>query len=123
MLHTKQCKFSFNECVAKIIEAIKKGGAEVFAQIDHSENAKKVNLSLPNTLLIVFGNPSAGTLLMMKNREVGFDLPLRILVWEQEGKTFISYKLPSEIAMDYGIQADVLRKMDEFMSIVISQVT
>lgn len=123
MLLSKKCLFSFDECISKLKEAIRKGGADIFAEIDHSENARRASLSLPRTVLLIFGNPAVGTLLMKRKREIGFDLPLRILIWEENGVTFLSYRIPSDIAKEYGIELQVLTKMDEFMDTVISQVT
>ncbi|MBP1357110.1 MAG: DUF302 domain-containing protein, partial [Sulfolobus sp.] len=116
MLLSKKCLFSFDECISKLKEAIRKGGADIFAEIDHSENARRANLSLPRTVLLIFGNPAVGTLLMQRKREIGFDLPLRILIWEENGVTFLSYRIPSDIAKEYGIELLVLTKMDEFMN-------
>ena len=75
----------------------------IFVVIDHSKNAEDVGLNLSKTKLYIFGNPSAGTLLMQRRREISYDLPLRILLWEEDGKVNISYKLPSEIAREYGL--------------------
>ena len=63
-----------------------------------------------------------GTLLMQKNREIGYDLPLRILLWEENGTVYLTYKLPSEIAKDYGLEgAEVLKKMDSVFNKVLEE--
>ena len=114
-----KCKFSFEECERKIKEQVTKLGATVFFEIDHKKNAEEVGLQLDKCKVIYFGNPRVGTLLMQKKIEVSYDLPLRVAIWEKGGEVFIEYKMPSEIAKEYNIEADVIKKMDEFMLSVI----
>ena len=96
----------------------------VFAVIDHGKNANDVGLKLGKTKLFVFGNPSVGTLLMQKNREIGYDLPLRVLLWEEGGTVFVSYKLPSEIAKEYGLEGlEVVSKMDGVFNKLLESVS
>ncbi|MEM3939522.1 MAG: DUF302 domain-containing protein [Saccharolobus sp.] len=124
MLVTKKCNLSFKECVEKLKKVIKDNGAEVFTIIDHDENAKKVGLTLGPTVVIYFGNPRVGTLLMIENREMAYELPLRVVVWEENGNVIIGYKKPSELGKEYGItrNVDILRKMDEFMANIINSI-
>ncbi len=68
----------------------------VFGVIDHADNAKGVAMALPPTKLLVFGNPKVGTVLLRKNRLIGLDLPLKLLIWEDKsGLVWISYTAPS----------------------------
>jgi Uncharacterized conserved protein len=125
MMHTITCKWSsFEECESRLIESVESAGMRIFAVIDHSKNAEDVGLNLSKTKLYIFGNPSAGTLLMQRRREIGYDLPLRVLLWEEDGKVNISYKLPSEIAREYGLtNLDILNKMDTTLQKTIENVT
>jgi uncharacterized protein (DUF302 family) len=69
-----------------------KKGIHVFAEIDHAAEAKKVGLQLRPTQVLIFGNPTAGTPLMQSQQTAGLDLPLRVLVWEDEaGKIRLTY--------------------------------
>jgi uncharacterized protein (DUF302 family) len=68
-------------------------GLRIFAEIDHSDNAYVANMQLPESKLIIFGNPKIGTNLMKQNMLVGLDLPMRILVFEDsDGKVKIAYR-------------------------------
>ncbi|WP_338604851.1 DUF302 domain-containing protein [Sulfolobus tengchongensis] len=123
MLVIRECRLSFDECVERLINAIKNSGAEIFAIIDHSENAKKVGLNLDPTKVIYFGNPKVGTLLMFENRSIAYELPLRFLVWFENGITRIGYKRPSEIGREYNIsdnKKEILEKMDKFIEGLLS---
>jgi uncharacterized protein (DUF302 family) len=67
-------------------------GIEVFAHIDHTAGAEKVGLSLRPTQVLMFGNPKAGTPLMQGRQTIGLDLPLRVLVWQDESdKVWLTY--------------------------------
>lgn len=80
------------ETVARLVQAIEKTGMTILARIDHAAAAHAVNLSLRPTEVFIFGNPRAGTPLMALDQNVGIDLPLKVLVWEDElGKTRLSY--------------------------------
>jgi uncharacterized protein (DUF302 family) len=67
-------------------------GVKIFAVIDHSGEAEKAGLPMRNTKLLIFGNPKAGTPLMLAAPTVALDLPLKILVWEDaSGKVWLAY--------------------------------
>lgn len=123
-MHTVECRDSFDNCERRLTEAITRLGMSIFSMVDHGRNAQDVGLQLGRTKLFIFGNPSVGTLLMQRRREVGYDLPLRILLWEDQGRVFLTYKLPSEIAREYGLEdLDVIKKMDSVFTNLVSQVT
>ncbi|AWR97974.1 DUF302 domain-containing protein [Acidianus sulfidivorans JP7] len=119
-MNIKRCKLDIEECIQTIKSRITSNGAKIFAEIDHSKNAKDVGLSLGEDRVIIFGNPAAGTILMQIDRKISYDLPLRIAIWKDDNNnTFVEYKMPSEIAKEYGINHNILKKMDEFMNIIL----
>jgi putative membrane protein len=53
-------------------------------------------ISVRDPKLLIFGNPKAGTPLMLAVSSVAIDLPLKALIWENaDGKVWISYNTPS----------------------------
>jgi uncharacterized protein (DUF302 family) len=77
---------------------------QVFAHIDHATEAKKVGLSLRPTQVLIFGNPQAGTPLMQAQQSIGLDLPLRVLVWEDEaGKVWLAYRKVTDLAKHHHV--------------------
>src|SRR5262245_61102021 len=69
-----------------------KKGIQLFAHVDHATEPRKVGLCLRPTRLWIFGNTQAGTPLMQSRQSIGLDLPLRVLVWEDEaGKVWLTY--------------------------------
>ncbi len=82
---------------------------DLFAEIDHAENAKDAALTLSPATVLVFGNAKAGTPLIKANQAIGLDLPLKALVWQDAaGKTWISYNDPVWLAHRYRVPADAM---------------
>jgi uncharacterized protein (DUF302 family) len=99
---TKQSRYSYSETVERLSKAITDGGNTIFATIDQAAAAKTVGLALRPTALIIFGNPKGGTPLMDAFPLVALDLPLRLLVWEEDDGVKVAYVPMSEIAARYG---------------------
>ncbi|GAB1403261.1 MAG: DUF302 domain-containing protein [Lentimicrobiaceae bacterium] len=92
VLQIIKSEFSIEKTVARLIEQINESGWHLFAHIDHAEQARKNNLDLRPTQLILLGNPKIGTLLMQDCQTAAIDLPAKILVWQgEDGLTYIGY--------------------------------
>lgn len=115
-------KVSVDEAVKKISLAIDKHPAfSVFLIVDHKKNAKSVNLDMPDTKLIIFGNPKAGTKLMSTNSYMAYELPLKILVSSRNGKTIITYRDPDWLVKSYSLEkSPIIPKMKKMMKIFSS---
>jgi uncharacterized protein (DUF302 family) len=80
------------QTVERLNSLLAQKGIQLFADIDHAAAAKRVGLPLRPTRVLIFGNPQAGTPLMQSQQTIGLDLPLRVLVWEDEtGKVWLTY--------------------------------
>jgi uncharacterized protein (DUF302 family) len=100
-------RFSPAETVERLEAEVRAKGMTVFARIDHAAGAKEAGLTLRPTVVVIFGNARAGTPLMQANQEIGLDLPLKALVWEDAaGKTWLAYNDPAWLAKRHGIGAD-----------------
>lgn len=83
---------SVDEVVERLLSILGSKGINVFVVVDHSEEAAKVGLRMPNTRLVVFGSPQAGTPVMLAAPSSALDLPLKILIAQgADGNTWISY--------------------------------
>ena len=91
MTHTLVSKYSFNETVQRLSQAIQDKGMTVFAAIDHQAAAQQVGLTMQPATVIVFGTPKAGTPLMLKDPIFALQLPLRVLVTEVDGKVQVAF--------------------------------
>lgn len=91
----RESRHSVDETVKRLEQILNDKGVQLFVVIDHSGEAAKVGLQMRSTKLLVFGNPKAGTPLMLAAPSSAIDLPLKLLVWQDEtGKTWISYNSP-----------------------------
>nr|HMQ58321.1 DUF302 domain-containing protein [Rhizobiaceae bacterium] len=88
----------------KVVAAVEKAGATVFARVDHAAGAKAVGAELPATTMVIFGNPKLGTPIIAADRRAGLDLPIRVLIWDDGGKTMIGYEAPAELKARYAIE-------------------
>jgi uncharacterized protein (DUF302 family) len=84
---------SVDDTVERLKSILQSKGITLFAVIDHSGEAAKVGMKMPNTKLVVFGNPRGGTPLMLAAPSIAIDLPLKILIAEDtQGRVWVSYK-------------------------------
>ncbi len=74
--------FRFAETVQRLLTILMDHEIKVFATIDQQAEARAVGLWMPPTTLIIFGNPLAGTPLMLAAPTSALDLPLKVLVSE-----------------------------------------
>lgn len=96
---------SVEATVACIERAIEDADPMLIATVDHAENAASVGEDLRPTILLLFGNPAAGTPLMQETQSVGIDLPQKMLVWEDEdGEVNVTYNDPEYVATRHGIE-------------------
>ena len=97
---------SVDDIVRRLLELLQEKHVKVFAVIDHSGEAEAAGLHMPNTKLVIFGNPRAGTPLMLAKPEIAFDLPLKILIAEAEDHaTQITYEAPEHLAIRHSLDA------------------
>jgi uncharacterized protein (DUF302 family) len=81
-------------------------GMQVFARIDHAAGAASVGLALPPTIVVIFGDPRAGTHLMQAVQEIAIDLPLKMLCWtDASGQSSVGFIDPRWLTARYGIAA------------------
>ena len=93
--------------VAKLTGMISTKGIKLFAVIDQSAEARQAGLSLRETTLVIFGSPAAGTPVMAASPLAALDLPLKVLVWDDDGQTKVSYYSPDALAARYHLGADL----------------
>ncbi len=117
--------YSVEETVARLEAALAARGVKVMAKIDHAANAAGADLDLAPTTLVIFGNPAAGTQLMQASRSIGVDLPMKALVYEQDGAVMFEYNAIGYIAGRHGVPADlpVLAKIEGLLAAVAAEAT
>jgi uncharacterized protein (DUF302 family) len=108
----KPSKHSVDETLGKLQAILAAKGVAVFALIDHSGEAAKVGMQMRPTKLLIFGNPKGGTPLMLAAPSVAIDLPLKILVWEDDqGKVWVSYNSPEYLGERHALPQQLLQNI------------
>jgi uncharacterized protein (DUF302 family) len=108
---TKTSPRSVSETVARLESLAEGKGLKLFAVIDHSGEAEKAGLELRDTKVVIFGSPQAGTPVMHAVPLSALDLPLKVLVWSEEGQTQIAYTAPAALAARYGLSAELAARL------------
>jgi uncharacterized protein (DUF302 family) len=96
-------RHSVDVTVERLEGMLEARGIKLFAVIDHSGEAASVGLTMPPTKLVIFGNPKAGTPLMLAAPSTAIDLPLKILVREDaDGSVWVAYDDPEYLRERHG---------------------
>jgi uncharacterized protein (DUF302 family) len=105
-------RHSVDETVEKLKAILAAKGVTLFALVDHSGEAAKAGLSMRPTKLLIFGSPKAGTPLMVAAPSAALDLPLKILIAEDEsGRTLISYNSAEYLHARHGFPEELLQNI------------
>ena len=106
-LVTVRSNHDHKETMRRLEAEVKAKGLTVFAHVDHAAGAAEVGLPLRATDLLIFGNATGGTPLMQLDQTMGIDLPLKVLVWQdQAGATWLTYNDPAWLAKRHGLGKD-----------------
>jgi uncharacterized protein (DUF302 family) len=101
-----------DETVQRFESVLAERGVQVFALIDHSGEAEKVGMKMRLTKLVIFGNPKGGTPLMVAAPTLAIDLPLKVLVWEDEkAKVWVAYNSPEYLQQRHGVPEDLIKNI------------
>ena len=108
----KPSNHSVEQTVEKLNSILRSKGVTLFALVDHSGEAEKVGIKMRPTKLLIFGSPKAGTPLMLAAPSSAIDLPLKILVWEDDqGRVWISYNSPDYLKERHGLPQELLQNI------------
>lgn len=100
---------SVDETVDKFKAILQSKGITIFALIDHSGEAIKAGMKMRPTKLLIFGNPKAGTPVMLAAPSCAIDLPLKVLIWEDgRGKVLVTYNSPAYLQERHNIPVELL---------------
>ena len=111
-IQTLVSRHSVEETVARLEALLKEKGIKLFCIVDHSGEALAAGLEMPPTKLLIFGNPKGGTPLMLAAPSIAIDLPIKILIWEDDqGKVWVSYNSPEYLAERHGLPPNLTQNI------------
>jgi len=108
---TRPSSSSVADTVSRLRELLAAKGMEVFGVIDQAAEARQVGLQLRDTVLVLFGSPLAGTPVMVASPLAALDLPLKILIWDDDGHTKITYTAPGTLAARYALPPELAHNL------------
>jgi uncharacterized protein (DUF302 family) len=109
---TKASSQSVSDTVARFLDILSNKGVKIFAVIDQREEAQGVRLDLRETVLLIFGDPRAGTPVMVASPLVALELPLKVVVWSDGGDTKVSYESPTSLGARYELGQELVGRLE-----------
>lgn len=111
--------FSVTETIDRLVAILQTKGINIFARIDQKAEAEKVGLTMPPTQLLLFGNPKAGTPLMVAEPTIALDLPLKVLAWESaNGEVWLSYNDTDYLKQRFSLADELVKNIAVIPSLV-----
>jgi uncharacterized protein (DUF302 family) len=109
---TKESLYSVEETITRLQAILAEKHIKLFAIIDHSGEAAAAGLSMPPTKLLIFGNPQAGTPVMLAAPSAALDLPLKILIAEDaQGKVHLSWNDPAYLQQRHNFPEELIKNL------------
>ena len=108
---TKLSPRSVSDTVRRMTGMLAAKGVKLFDTIDQRAAAREVGLDLRETVLMIFGNPAAGTPVMMAAPLSALDLPLKVLIWADHGQTNVTYYAPAELAARHHLSRELAARL------------
>jgi uncharacterized protein (DUF302 family) len=110
---TRKSKYSVRETIERLVVFLQDHGARVYARINQQTELERAGITIKPLECLLFGNPKAGGRIMAENPLTALDLPLKIVVWEDEnGKTNVAYHEACYIEERYGISPELVHALD-----------
>lgn len=115
--------YTVPETLDRLESILRTKNITVFARIDHSGEAAKVDLAMPPTQLLIFGNPKGGTPIMIAAPLAAIDLPLKALAWQDaDGKVQLSINDPHYLQSRYGLSDEVLKPIAGLETLILQAI-
>jgi uncharacterized protein (DUF302 family) len=117
-------KLSVSDAVERIKKSLEEKGFTLFCDVDHQANADSVDLEMPASRALIFGNPVAGTKLMQKDISMSLDLPLRLAVVDKDGQTMLIHQTTEDYCRNYQVEEHpVLEKIESLFAALASELS
>ena len=94
--YKRQVSILYEEAVSKTREELQKEGFGVLTEIDVKATLKKkLDVDYDNYIILGACNPPFAYQALQAEKDIGLLLPCNIIVYDTEGKTFVSAMLPT----------------------------
>ncbi len=104
--------YSVEKTIDRLDSLVRARGLRVFSRIDFTKDARDAGLEMHAAQLLIFGNPKAGTPLMLSAPTISIDLPLKALAWQDRGgKVWLCYNDPAYLQARHHFSGDLLKNI------------
>jgi uncharacterized protein (DUF302 family) len=111
-IKTRLSRHSVDETITRLRALLEAKGVKVFCLIDHSGEATAAGLEMRPTKVLIFGNPKAGTPVMIAAPSAALDLPLKILVAEAaDGSVLLSWNDAAWLRERHGFPEELIANL------------
>ncbi|WP_458071752.1 DUF302 domain-containing protein [Rhodanobacter sp. BL-MT-08] len=115
---------SFDATLDRLIEAMARSGMTLFARVDHAAGALAVGTPMPPTTLLIYGSPAGGTPVMLAAPLAALDLPLRVLVRENDqGQVSILFHPMAPVLRQAGVPETLAHRLDQAQHMLVEAVS
>ena len=119
----KKSQYGVAESLDRLEVLLKKKGITIFARVNHSAGAKKVNINMQPTQLLIFGNPKMGSPLMNEKSLVALDLPMKVMAWtDKKNQTWLAYLDPKTLQARHDLRNNkIIMKMTNALNMLTNK--
>ncbi len=104
--------YSAGDTLDRLEGLLKSKDVLIQGRVDHADHAAHVGLKMNSSVLLVFGNPKAGTPLMVASPTVAIDLPIKALAWQDaNGKVWLTYNSPEYLAERHDLPQELMQNI------------
>jgi uncharacterized protein (DUF302 family) len=115
---------TFEATLDGLIEAIAHSGMTLFARIDHAAGALAIGMPMQPSTVLIYGSPAGGTPLMLAAPLAALDLPLRVLVRENEhGRVSIAFHPIAPVLRRAGVPEALANRLDRAQLMLVEALT
>ncbi len=114
---------AFAPTLERLLAAIERAGMTLFTQIDHAAGARDVGMTMPPTVVLIYGHPKGGTPLMLAAPLTALDLPLRVLVREDaDGRALVAFHPAAPMLRRAGVPEALATRLDPAQRLLIEAI-
>ena len=90
-LITVRSSFGHGETLARLEASVRANGLRIVAGVDHAIAALEAGVPLEPTTVLLIGDGACQAVLMKELRLIALEAPIKVLVWQDAGGTWLSY--------------------------------
>jgi uncharacterized protein (DUF302 family) len=118
-----ESNLTFLETVDHLVETIEKVGMNVFAKIDHAAGAEDVGMTLPPSVVLIYGHARGGTPVLQAAPAAALDLPLRVLIRQtNRGETVIAFHPARRMLARYTIPIERVDRLAKAQQLLVGAI-